>query len=452
MIKNFNSSFKTNFRINITFKAALIFLLTIFLLIPLFLVQSQIEDRSRRYKDTVREIAHSWANGQNLRGPVLAVPYEKKVSGKKNRVYTVPGTTYFLPDSLEFDIKLDPQERYRGIYKTVVYTSHISAKGKFSLQRDKFPNLFWKQAFLVIGVSDLRGLVQTPNVTWNDSAISCLPGTKSNLFASGLHGMLPLSDLSNNKVSIPFSMTLELRGSDQFDLLPLGADTRAKIESSWCHPSFNGNFLPVSRTISNQGFESTWQIPHLARGYPKSFDNFQLENIKSAIQESKFGIRMIQPINHYMLTMRAVKYGVLFILFTFITFFLFELNTRNSLHILQYALVGVSLVTFFLILIALSEHLSFVLAYVSASVAVITQIVLYTYQTLRSFKSSIALGGILISLYSYLYMTLQIEDYALLVGAISLFFILSAIMFFTRNIQWYHSDISQKNNTDKLEG
>ncbi len=437
MLDNINNPFKFSQGTSLTLKAGVIFLLTLLLTIPLLMVNFKIDDRLGRSRNAAHEIVNSWAGNQTISGPIIAVPYEKNISDKSGQNRTIQENVYFLPQSLNIDAKLDPEIRYRGIYKTVVYTGDINITGTFSLENHDYENLLWRKAILIMGLSDLRGLTNGPKLTWNNASYNFLPGPQSEVVSSGIHSKIPITNTTEKSRAFPFSINLTLKGSEHLYLLPLGMDSQVRINSTWPHPSFTGNFLPSKRTITDDGFSASWQIPYLARSYPQTFNGSQLYSIFKPINDSQFGVRFVQQMDHYKLTSRAVNYGILFIIFTFITFLLFEVNTRKPMHIMQYAMVGVSLITFFLILIALSEHTRFLIAYVAASIAITAQIVAYTYQTLKSFKCSITLAAILTGLYGYLYMTLLLEDYALIVGAISLFAAVCAAMFFTRNIDWY---------------
>lgn len=427
-------------RTSLTLKIVLISLLTLVLFIPLLIVQNIIAERSDRYEHAVSEIEQSWSKSQLLAGPVLAVPYTKISYNKSGEKITNKEYVYSLPQNLIIHSKFEPTVRYRSIYETVVYSAEINMSGLFVPPKDKDLQLQWDKAFLILGLSDVRGFIKEPVLVWNGEHKPFFSGTQTSLFMGGIHAPLALSEPGRTQNEIPFSIALEIKGSNQFTLLPLGAKFEATMQAPWSDPSFEGNFLPTNRQISDQDFSATWEIPHLARSYPQAFTSVELKHndtaISQSILDSQFGVRFIQPLNNYKLSTRAAKYGLMFIAFTFIVFFLFEANLRRPIHILQYALVGVGLLSFFIILLAASEYLSFKMAYCLASTAIILQVSLYNLQTLKSLKHSIILGGILTVLYGYLYMILLIEDYAFLFGAISLFIGVSLVIFFTRNIEW----------------
>jgi inner membrane protein len=218
----------------------------------------------------------------------------------------------------------------------------------------------------------------------------------------------------------------------------LGKSNIISLNSSWPHPSFIGAYLPERRSINSNGFDANWELSYFGRSYPQQFSNDQVNDLlKSAIQNSSFGVRFIQPVDAYRQSERSVKYGILFIIFTFMVYFLFELVSRARIHIFQYGLVGVALCTFFLLLISLAEHIGFGYAYILASVLVIAQISLYSLNVIKTLRQTAIVTLVLAALYFYLYIVLQLEDYALLVSSIGLFLTLALVMFAVRNVDWY---------------
>ena len=215
----------------------------------------------------------------------------------------------------------------------------------------------------------------------------------------------------------------------------MGKQNAVQVKSTWADPSFIGSFLPVAREITQEGFTANWKVSHLGRSYPQ-FWNSENQN-GSYLSDSDFGIKLLLPVDFYQKTQRSIKYGILFILLTFTVFFLFEVFNPIRLHFLQYMMVGIALCIFYLLLLSIAEQFGFVVAYLSAMVATVVLITGYSMAILQSKKHALMLGTLLILLYSYLYVLLHLQDYALLFGAIGLFLILATVMYITRNIDWY---------------
>jgi inner membrane protein len=227
-----------------------------------------------------------------------------------------------------------------------------------------------------------------------------------------------------------FALPLGIRGSGSLRFLPLGATTRAALRSDWPHPSFVGGVLPANREIDTDGFSADWTIPLLNRSFPQDWS----EGAPITIDEIEAGVRLFEPVGLYDRVTRAVKYGLLFIVLTFLTLGLIEYVTEARLSLVQFLLIGIALALFFLVLIALAEHIGFGLAYLMASAIIITINTLYSAAILRRRGLALAVGGVLVSIYGVLYLILQAEDYALLGGTLLLLAALTITMYFTRRV------------------
>jgi inner membrane protein len=234
---------------------------------------------------------------------------------------------------------------------------------------------------------------------------------------------------------LPFQFELKLAGSRSLQFLPFGKKTNVSLHSNWQSPSFIGNYLPTRRDITPQGFSAHWEILHLARNYPQNWSDQEVT--KEKYQESAFGAELLFPVDHYQEVTRSAKYGILFIALTFVTFFFFEIFSRLKVHPVQYLLVSFGLCLFYLLLLSLSEYLGFGVAYALAGAATVLLISGYSGTVLKTGRRAFAMGGILAGLYAYLYVLLQLTDFALLMGSIGLFGILTIIMFITRKVDWY---------------
>jgi inner membrane protein len=274
-----------------------------------------------------------------------------------------------------------------------------------------------------------------PVLRWNGGTAGFAGSADSRLSTSGLTAAIPFATETPQR--IPFAIDLRLNGSESVSFLPLGGETVVELSSPWRAPSFSGAFLPESRTITASGFGARWNVSSLARGYPQRWrENITEENMNTMLWPSAFRVGLFAPVGGYQQTERSIKYGALFIILTFVTFFLYELLSPVTLHPVQYFLVGGALCLFYLLLLSISEQASFGLAYAIASVATVGLISAYATALLRSRLRVLGLAGVLAFLYGYLYVLLQLEDWALLMGSIGLFAILALIMYTTRRVDW----------------
>lgn len=285
-----------------------------------------------------------------------------------------------------------------------------------------------------MGISDLRGIKNQMLLDWNGTKLEVEPGSKiPEIISSGVTISLP--DLTEmTEVNLDFNMNIDLQGSQNISFTPLGKSTDIEMKSEWPDPSFNGAFLPDERDVTDAGFSAKWNVLQLNRNYPQSWiGNLNVSNIRS----SAFGIDLILPLNDYLKSMRAAKYAAMTIALTFLIFFVIEILNHRKIHPFQYTLVGFALLLFYILLISISEHLNFNIAYFISSVVVIGMISLYSISVFKKNKLSMLLMAILISIYGFVFTTMQLTEYALLMGSVGLAVILSLTMYFTKNINWY---------------
>ena len=436
---------KRKFRDSVLFKMLVIGLLILALGIPLMMVRAQIREREQRRDSVVYEVAGTWGRAQTLGGPVLTVPYLVHSKNEKGAVTTWTQLAHFLPETLKVDGRLFPELRRRAIFEVAVYRADLHASGTFqrpSLGEWGIPpqDILWDAAYLSIGVSDMRGIRRNVRMVWGSKVLQLSPGGGvSCLWSTGLR--VPISGLAGapEKQAYPFAFDLAIRGSQKLQFLPFGKQNTVTLRSSWADPSFSGGFLPESRIVSAKGFEAVWSVPYFGRSYPQQWLEAEQEKMapQNAIVESEFGVELYQPVDVYLKTERSVKYGVLFLVLTFLAFFLFEVFSPVSLHPMHYLLVGSALCLFYVLLLSISEHIPFVIAYAIASAGILVLISGYSLAILRGKRRALVMSGMLAILYGYLYVLLQAEDYALLLGSIGLFVILALVMFLTRRVDWY---------------
>jgi inner membrane protein len=286
-------------------------------------------------------------------------------------------------------------------------------------------------------ISDARGINNTPTLSWGDKRIKFSPGSLLNKNSNGLHVPLPLSALHRNDIkTTKFAYTIDLRGMEQLDFIPLGQQSDVKIHSIWPHPAFVGDYLPVSREITEQGYQAQWKVSSLASNISQKLNQCALGNCKQLLN-THFGVKEIEPVSVYVQADRSVKYGILFIGLIFIAFFIFEVVKKLAIHAIQYTLVGFSIAVFYLLLISLSEHIAFAAAYSIAAIACISLLFYYLHFVLKGIKDALFFGAMLSILYAVLYVIISAEDFALLMGAILTFITLALVMICTGNIDWY---------------
>lgn len=422
---------------SVMLKLFIITILMLLLLIPASMIKSIISERENLSTQAIEEVSSKWAESQLINGPVLTIPviYESEQDGKKTE-----STKYLhiLPEELNIDGNIEPEKLKRGIYEVVVYRSNLFISGFFDLQnrieKSYLNHMQYDKAFLTFGISDLRGIKDQIKVNWDSTDLNVEPGSRiSGIINPGISVKLP--DLRNAlNPRTHFELSLNLRGSQNLSFIPLGNITKVKIESDWTAPKFNGNFLPDNRTISDEGFDATWKILQLNRNLPQTWEaDLQAGQFNAAA----FGMDLILPVNDYQKSMRSSKYAAMTIALTFLIFFLVEILNKRKIHPFQYTLVGLGLCLFYILLVSMSEYMSFNLAYLISATVIVMMVSLYSLSVFNRKKISVILFVTLSGIYGFLFVTLQLSDYALLMGSIGLTIILSLTMYFTRNINWY---------------
>lgn len=426
-------------------KLLAIAVLALLLLVPLGMIEHQVRERNVLQAEVVRNIADSAAGAQTVVGPVLAVRYRERIEHREKDSST--GRERVRHEIVEHSRVLPPQKldiagtsrvemRNRGLYGARLYHLDLRFAGSAEvpprLGLDGAPVLVDAQAFLILGLSDPRGVGVDPEVLINGDVHRFATGTQGLLPGAGLHIALGKIDPAAGR-RIEFAFPLKLMGLEHLSIAPAGESTTVALESDWPHPSFQGRFLPTTRSVTAQGFTARWEVSHLAR----NFDRIAQGGAQHAAHGETLGVSYIDPVNVYLKSERAVKYGVLFVVLTFAAFFLTETLRRLPIHPLQYLLVGLALAVFFLLLIALSEHADFGLAYASSAAASTLLISTYLAGALRDRRRGIAFGAGIATLYGVLYGVLLSEDNALLMGALLIFSALGTTMLATRRIDWY---------------
>jgi inner membrane protein len=353
-----------------------------------------------------------------------------------------------LPEALRVDGTVDPETRRRGIFEVVLYrvTLHVSgrlAMPDFSEWRVPAEDVLWDDAALSLGIPDLRGVEKEPALRWDREQLMFQPGVgEVDLYASGMHAAIRnLRDAALG--THEFAFDLALAGSEELSFVPSGKETEVKLSSSWPDPSFSGAFLPTERAVDARGVRAVWKVSYFGRPYPQRWrrGDTVASSLAQQTTASAFGLRLLDPVDFYRMSDRAVKYATLFVVLTFLGFGLFEILDRRRIHPVPYLLVGLALCLFYLILLSVSEELGFGAAYAIGTLATLVVIAGYATKVLGGKRRGAAMAGLLAGLYGYLYVLLQLQDYALLLGTVGLFGILASVMYLTRNLDWYASDL-----------
>ncbi len=425
--------------------------LFIILMIALANIQGAINERSYFRDSAMASVAKSWTNNQRVSLPVLVIPYEvmrqEKLWNKQKQQYVIEQHfdkkfAYYPMEKAALSAQLQTSVLKRGIFSVPVYDAKITIAAKvlheyINALKNKEGIKLSEPPYIAISVSDQRGISELPKVNSGEQSLVVSPGsgllTESNGFKFNLK---PASETQE------FSINFSLKGMSQFSVVPTAKDTQVSIESNWQHPSFTGAFLPIKRDISESGYTAHWSTNNFSSSVEESLLACQNGHC-AQLFDAHFGVKQIDPVDHYLKSERSTKYGSLVILLVFVCFVLFEVMNRLRFHPIQYLLVGFAVTLFYLLLIALSEHLSFGVSYFIAAAACVALVSVYmSYVLNTTLSAGLSLG--LLATYGILYMIILSEDYAFISGAILLFACLSLVMLVTRKINWYELQQNQK--------
>ena len=439
---------------NFYLKLGIIIALIICLMLPQAFMLGLVGERAGWRQQAYQSIQQSWPGVQTIAGPVLSIPYyltyntKEQIIGADKKTteiikeVTVHDALYIIPKQLNIESKLQSSLRYRGIYAVPVYTSAVQVTGEFSTQplldliaRNKDYKIRWEKPQLSVLVRDQRGIAAPPSLTWNGAKIAFQPGGNLPGTVAGMHVDVP--DMTQaQETRIPFAFDMELRGMRSINFALLSENTNVQLAANWPHPSFTGELLPEKREITDQGFTAQWRASSFSYNVGNALDRCRKGECLSLL-ESAVGFELIQPVDVYQQSERSIKYAGMFIILTFVALILFELLKKVRVHPIQYILVGMALLVFYLLLISLSEHIQFLLAYGLAALSSTALLTFYFGGILHSRKLGLILGAGLSTLYVSLYVILQAEESALLMGSLLLFIVLAALMLATRHFDWY---------------
>ena len=439
---------RTGFFQSTTAKMLMVGFLTLVLLIPLFFVQDLIRERSQRKTQMVDEVTNLWGKDILFYGPILRIPYTSyeayNVTNPKTGITTIErkiitNYAYFFPNELKNTSNIKKNESLKlGIFNHVVFTADMNFKGDFA--KPNFTklgvseeNIQWSKASIIVKTTNLKSIKSELKIQLNNDKFSFEPQnmdkSEYSILASNNFDYKTL--IKNDKINFSFGITYN--GSNSVKFIPVGKITTVSVDSDWESPSFEGSFAAsdTTKTINKKGFHADWKILDINRTFTQQYVN-ALPNLDDYL----FGVKLIQTVDEYQQNERASKYGFLVIGLTFLIFFLIQSVSKINIHIFQYSMIGLALIMFYTLLISITEHSTFSFAYTVAVTSVVAMITLYSISILKNRKFPMFIGIALSVLYTFIYVIIQMEDYALLVGSIGLFLILGAVMYFSRKIDW----------------
>ena len=432
---------------NFGIKFMLIFIMVLLFLIPIHMIKDLIEDRQDYKDDAIESIIVPLGKTAGFQGISIAVPYKfhkESVDSNGNR-YTESETKYviFAPDSYKLDFDVNPYHLTRGIFKVPVFNGQIQMEASFDNFDFTYFNIekkdvMLKDAVLIMGISNPKNITSQPNLTINGLELPVSPIKYDSIspFSTSIYYTLSGIDFSKK---LNLEGIVSFQGGEKIRIRPIASDNTINMTSSWKSPSFSGGWLPQERHLDDNGFSAMWSIAGLSTVFPKSWlaeNTFSPESVE---------VSFIVPVDAYQKTTRSVKYALLFLVIPFVALMVCEVFSKIRIHPIQYGLIGFADIMFYLLLLSISEHITFDLTYLICSLSVCVTTLLYAMVILKNLKWGILLSLVQFVSYIFLYGTLQAEDYALLIGSLGLFTVVVLLMFITRKIDWY--EITKKKET-----
>ncbi|HVY76333.1 MAG TPA: cell envelope integrity protein CreD [Puia sp.] len=425
----------TNRSNKILIKGAITAALIGLMMIPTIFISDLVRERQDRNATVVKEVASRWAQAQTLSGPYIYLPYKTYSTDASGKPVVLSEHLFIIPENKEVTGKIGHETRKRSIYKVLLYRAALSDQGNFAFTLPKEVNagqVQWADARICFGISDFKGIEEKITVHFNGQDLELSPGLPDgNGDAKGLSAPITLTAGDLGK-PLNYAMNVKIKGSEMLHFVPLSGNGHYALSSDWPNPSFDGNNLPSERTVTKTGFTASWNFNKANLPFGIVFNDFKFDPATLA-----FGVTMVEPADQYAKTDRSIKYAILIIGLTFSLFFIIELMQRKPIHPVQYVLIGLALVIFYSLLLAISEFLDFDYAYGIASAATILLICFYARAHFRSWRSAGIFSGVLTLLYGFIFVLIRLEDTALLVGSIGLFIILALTMYGSKKVNWY---------------
>lgn len=451
-----------------TLKIIVVGILTLLLLIPLSMISSLIYERLDTKRNAELEITSKWSGEQIITGPCIVIPYTQEIK-QKDKQELVRKNLLLLPNEMNVTVDAKVEKRKRGIYDVSLYSSELLLTGTLNMDElaktgIKPEDMQLNQARVIMGISDLKGIregvvmqlgaqnydfepgIPVENLYTDTDPIAgksfyerdlqvTSPNLSTGIFSAGLNvkiDSIAMKDLAQG--TLPFTINLYLNGSQGLFIVPIGKTTTAKVESDWPTPSFGGDFLPANHNVTDEGFTANWKIIDLNRSFGQTV-NAENATAINQMASSAFGVKFIQSVDQYQQNERSAKYAILIILLTFVVVFFIEVLKKKAVNPFQYLLIGLALVLFYSLLLSLSEIWGFNLAYIVAAIMTTVLIVVHMSSILKNRNLGLFIGALLTFLYLFVFILIQMESYALLVGSIGLFCILAVIMYFSKKLE-----------------
>ncbi len=444
-----NNKFGQWLKTSITARMLMVGALVLVLLIPLTYVNILIEERAFRQQDVVNEINKKWGNEVMVYGPILKLPYktysETSTYNEKTKTYfkqtkTHTNYAYIFPEKLDVEASVKSKSMHLGNFESAVFTSKMNINGNYALpdlssKGIKNKDVIWEKASMLFKTTNLKGIKTEMAIKLNDESYNFETNFNENSSHKNRLDELETGFLNKDILGKPFTFNMKVTydGSKQIQMIPVGKTTTMAMTSNWADPGFIGNYSPndETRSITNDGFKVDWKVLSINR----AFSQMYLKKVPS-LKQFAFGTKFVVLVDEYQKSERSAKYGFLVIGLTFLVFFLIQTMSKIQIHPFQYLMIGLALIMFYTLLVSISEHSNFLKAYLIAGVSVVMLITLYSKSILKNIKFSTLIGLSLTALYSFIYVIIQLENYALLVGSIGLFLILATVMFVSRKIDW----------------
>jgi inner membrane protein len=417
--------------------------LAILMTIPALLVFALVYERSQRARDVVQEVSTDVGGQQTFLGPTLAIPYDIA----RSAAASVHGVYFVFPAQASAVVKTTVQERQRSLFRVPVFRSDLNFDGSFDLTgvpaaAPRGAVLDWSRAEIVVGVSDPRGALaeatlsaegKTQTLTPSEVArqIAIDPGQTTRLVLFGADA----SAIAKPGAKFSVNSALQFSGAQRIAVLAYGKTTHVTQQGDWPNPSFDGGFLPVSRSVTAHGYSAEWSVPYIARGVGAEGARESMTGLGA----TSLGVSFVELVDPYQSVNRAMKYVPLFLGLVFLTYFILEVTSRRRVHPAQYILVGVAQIIFYLLLLSLAERIGFDFGFLASGAATVILLAANARWIFLSRTQGWRALAVFTLLYGLIYMLLRLEDNALLVGAIASFLAVAAAMYLTRKIDWYSS-------------
>ena len=434
---NYKQKKNTGFFSSGIFKILILIILILILLIPITMIRSLVYERSHRAEEAEKSIMEAWGSQFTLYGPVIRIPVVEN-----DNYRTVNKTLWITPRDIDIQADFSAERKRRGIFSVALFSGNVSLKGSFTFDRardelNQNETMYPQQAEIIIGLTSQKGIRRIIKADWNGSELFFKPGSRSFIYDNAVNNGVNANSPFDTEGINTFDIQFAVQGGKSMRTIPIAELTHTRIVSDWPSPSFQGGFLPTAYTLSESGFDAEWEISYLSRSIPLFWITGERgENNRINLYDEFFGVDFFKPLDHYALNERAVKYAILFIIIPFLTLFFLEIFSKKSIHPAQYLLSGLANIIFYLLLLSISEHIPFSAAYLIAAAALTCMMSLYAHSLLETRIRSACMGLVMALLYLIMYMTLNAEDWALLIGSIAAFLICGAVMFLTRKLDW----------------